>query len=199
MSSILSARIIRRQIPPEMAGPRGYERAKDGLRADFTYRCAYCGVREEDNGGENFEIDHFCPVSRGGAVNDYANLYWSCSGCNAFKSNKWPNEEMELIGVRLLDPCREWEFPQHLLEDESGILQGRTKAGRYHIDCLRLNRRSRVDKRQDRNELMALHDQAQSFINEMSDEIKDTEEFQLLVRVLDGLRDRARMTITIMR
>jgi hypothetical protein len=182
-----------------MTGSRGYVRARESLRVDFSFRCAYCGVREEDNGGENFEIDHFRPVSRGGELNSYANLYWSCSGCNGFKSNKWPNEDMELNGVRLLDPCREGEFPQHLIEVESGFLAGRTKAGHYHIDCLLLNRQSRVTKRKNRVELLARHAEAQALLNGLPDEIRDTDHCQYIIRELNRMRMTLNVSIIEMR
>jgi HNH endonuclease len=48
-------------------------------------------IHEEQAGGiAAFWIDHFRPRSKGGPVNDYANLYWACMLCNHIKGESWP-------------------------------------------------------------------------------------------------------------
>lgn len=50
--------------------------------------CLYCGHSSWDPLNE-FQIDHFIPVTRGG-TNEITNLFPSCQSCNGKKSNKNP-------------------------------------------------------------------------------------------------------------
>src|SRR5579862_4983970 len=154
-------RIVRKQTPPKMSGSDGYLKSREHLRRDFVYRCAYCRIHESRAGGaEQFWIDHFQPRSRGGAVNDYANLYWACMGCNRFKSDQWPSPAELARGYRFADPCREQDYGHHFKEDENGVLIALTACGSYHIERLRLNRPARLQARRDRLTMQrALQDQ----------------------------------------
>jgi hypothetical protein len=139
-----------------MSGRDGYLKAREPLRRDFDYRCAYCLVHEQQVGGlEAFSIDHFRPRSKGGRVSDYANLYWSCNGCNRVKAESWPTASERSQGARFADPCREQDYGFHFIENELGELVPRTRCGEYHIVVLRLNRPSRVAYRNSRNRLTA--------------------------------------------
>ena len=144
-------RIRRRQSPPKMQGRVGYRNAEPYLRQDFNYRCAYCGVHEQLKGGpQAFCIDHFKPRSKGGAVNDYNNLYWVCIPCNMIKHDKWPTSEQRRRGYRFADPCREQDYGVHFVESDEGGLQPLTQCGEYHISMLRLNRAWLQQRRQER-------------------------------------------------
>jgi hypothetical protein len=137
-----------------MRGENGYLKAREHLRRDFACRCAYCLIHENRAGGpEQFWIDHFWPRSKGGPLNDYANLYWSCMGCNGFKSDHWPTPAEAEGGYRYADPCREWDYGTHFAEDETGRLVAITNCGTYHIARLRLNRPSRLLARRERTEI----------------------------------------------
>lgn len=63
------------------------------------YRCRYCGVEVVD--GQNAEIDHVIPLSRGGE-STLDNLVTSCAACNRRKHDKTPEEAR----MTLLPPCR---------------------------------------------------------------------------------------------
>ncbi len=150
----LSPRIIRREMPPPMRGRDGYLKAREHLRRDFSYHCAYCMIHEQQIGGvEAFSIDHFHPRSKGGRVNDYANLYWACAGCNCIKSESWPTPVARRRGARFADPCREQDYGVHFIENGQGELVPRTRCGDYHVLSLRLNRSSRIAYRRARNRL----------------------------------------------
>lgn len=145
------SRIRRRETPPKMQGRIGYRNAATYLRRDFDYRCAYCGVHEQLKGGpQAFCIDHFKPRSKGGAVNDYNNLYWVCIPCNMIKHDKWPTNEQRRRGYRFADPCREQDYGVHFVESDEGLLQPLTPCGEYHISMLRLNRAWLQQHRQER-------------------------------------------------
>lgn len=128
-----------------MAGSRGYGKAKDHLRRDFQRRCAYCLLHEEKAGGdEHFEIDHFQPKTKGGLINDYRNLYWSCRGCNRVKSSWWPTPQQMSLDERFADPCAEQDYGVHFEELSSGYLRELTVCGKTHLLHLRLNRPNRL-------------------------------------------------------
>jgi hypothetical protein len=134
-----------------MSGQNGYLKSREHLRRDFVNRCAYCQIHENRAGGpEQFWIDHFQPRSKAGAANNYANLYWSCMGCNWIKSDQWPSPAEVARGYRFADPCQEQDYGAHFKEDENGTLVALTLCGSYHIDRLRLNRPARLQVRRER-------------------------------------------------
>jgi len=149
-------RIVRKETPPKMTGRDGYLKAREPLRRDFDYRCAYCTIHEQQAGGaESFSIDHFRPKSKGGRVNDYDNLYWTCMSCNRIKGDAWPTSPERRRGWRFADPCKEQDYGVHFVENEGGELVPRTPCGEYHVRTLRLNRSARVACRHERNKLKA--------------------------------------------
>ncbi len=164
-------RIVRKETPPPMKGRDGYLKAREHLRRDFQQRCAYCMVHEQQIGGrEVFSIDHLHPRSKGGRVNDYANLYWSCGGCNHFKSESWPTPAERRQGARFADPCREQDYGVHFIENEQGELVPQTRCGEYHILTLRLNRLSRVQYRRARNRMTAQLAEAVALLEQLKRE-----------------------------
>lgn len=182
-------RILRKETPPRMRGRRGYLHAREHLRRDFANRCAYCLIHETQMGGsEGYWIDHFQPVSRGGALNDYANLYWSCIGCNHIKSDTWPESSLIAQGYRFADPCREQDYGVHFIEDENGKLVALTPCGEYHILYLRLNRDSRVKLRRDRAALTRLIEEGITLVHQMEQQMTTPTEKELLQRVIQLLQ-----------
>src|SRR5207253_8059527 len=72
-------------------GPRGYaqvEAYRHWLRDEFSYRCAYCLMRETWlRGKSGFQIDHCIPRAQDrGHLLDYDNLVYTCPWCNQAKS-----------------------------------------------------------------------------------------------------------------
>jgi hypothetical protein len=113
------------------------------VREAFGRRCGYCGVPEILIGGV-LELDHFHPISRGGA-DDESNLIYACTTCNRFKADYWP-EEGAPEGLRLLRPRLD-RFDEHIVEAANGRLAGRTPRGWFHIRWLHLNRHQLVELR----------------------------------------------------
>jgi hypothetical protein len=73
-------------------GPQGYanyEAYRDWLRDEFSFRCAYCLMREPWlRGRSGFQIDHCIPQAQYPAGKlDYDNLVYTCPWCNHAKSN----------------------------------------------------------------------------------------------------------------
>jgi hypothetical protein len=182
-----------------MTGRRGYARARESLRRDFGNRCAYCCIHEHEIGEENFEIDHFQPVERGGAINDYGNLYWACRRCNLHKSDHWPTEAMLEDGLRFADPCAEYEFPTHFAEDDDGILVPATPCGSYHIDTLRLNRMSRLERRRRRNALMSRLASAVELIASLPEDVANSPQRTLIYEMIVDMERQIAISISPLR
>jgi hypothetical protein len=147
-------RIVRKQCPLPMTASSKAD-VKTCLRSDFDHRCAYCMSHEHLIGERHFDIEHFCPVSAGGG-NDYDNLFWSCKTCNGFKWTEWPGEAQRRRGARYANPCREWDYGEHLIELPDGTLEGLTRCGEYHLEKIFLNRPELVEWRADRTRIKEL-------------------------------------------
>ncbi len=75
---------------------------------DWGGRCAYCDValpRIKTGGKIKASIDHFIPLSKGGA-NSRANRVLACYPCNLAKddadpreTNRWPDVEQRLAAI----------------------------------------------------------------------------------------------------
>ena len=117
----------------------------DEVRARYNACCGYCGVGEEDVGGE-LTVDHYVPVSAGGGDSD-DNLVYACFRCNLFKREFHPTDEDRAKGHLVLHPMRA-NSTEHWRPDETtGRLEPRTETGRFHITLLNLNRPALVTYR----------------------------------------------------
>ena len=114
------------------------------VRQRYDYRCGYCGVSEEDTGGE-LTIDHFNP-RKSGIDNSDDNLVYCCVRCNLYKAAIHP--ALESIGPRrLLHPQLD-KIAKHLQEDpETGIIHPLTETGEFHLAVLHLNRSGLIQHR----------------------------------------------------
>lgn len=110
---------------------------RDKVRRAFDYRCAYCGVSEDEAGCE-LEIDHFRPRVYGGS-DRLSNLVYCCAACNRFKGDFWPAHNPLKTELRLLHPKRD-DLALHLKERKDGYLQSLTATGAFHLERLQLNR-----------------------------------------------------------
>lgn len=120
------------------------------VRQAFGYRCAYCGVHENEVGSE-LEMDHFHPRATGG-TDDLDNLVYCCPACNRIKGDFWP---LQPTAQRLLHPLRD-VLAEHFREESDGRLIALTETGAFHIGRLRLNRAPLVALWQARMERISL-------------------------------------------
>ena len=120
------------------------------VRQAFGYRCAYCGVHENEVGSE-LELDHFHPRAAGGA-NELDNLVYCCPACNRIKGDFWP---VHPTANRLLHPLRD-VLADHIREEADGHLFALTETGAFHVERLRLNRPPLIAQRQARTEQIGL-------------------------------------------
>ena len=115
------------------------------VRVRYGACCGYCGLSETDAGGE-LTVDHFEPVWAGGDDSD-DNLVYACFRCNLNKGSLLPGEAGGAGTRRLLHPLRD-QLADHIQENaETGLLEGRTVSGAFHIAALRLNRDALIANR----------------------------------------------------
>lgn len=103
------------------------------------------------------EIDHFDPRRKEDFIQHYENLFLATRHCNGAKSKCWPSAGDQVLGLRYLNPCREHDYGDHMLEDsQTHLLVGVTPAGRYHIRMCDLNADHFVQERRERAEICEL-------------------------------------------
>jgi hypothetical protein len=71
------------------------------------------------------DVDHFKP--KGKHRNLYSNLMLASRHCNGSKSDIWPTAEDVRSGLRLLNPCKEVDYGQHIFEDKKTYELGPVK------------------------------------------------------------------------
>lgn len=108
----------------------------DLIRRRFQGRCGYCGVSENESGGE-LTVDHFVSRSAGGDDRD-ENLVYACFRCNLYKQAYEPPSDDP--ATHLLHPQRD-KVENHLLLDVATCeLKPLTARGANQISILHLNR-----------------------------------------------------------
>lgn len=113
-------------------GPQGYnhhEAYRDWLRDEFSFRCAYCLMRETWlRGKSGFQIDHCIPqVQDRACLLDYDNLVYTCPWCNQAKA-----------GVSVPNPA-EVSYGKALLVKEDGVIEANNDLGLILIEGLKLD------------------------------------------------------------
>ncbi len=108
--------------------------AKQQVRKRANFACEYCGVSEQDTGGE-LTIDHFRPQSKGGG-DEIENLVYCCPRCNLYKSDFWIEPQNE---PNLWNP-RQDVIQDHFWQAEDGNLYALTEKGELSIRILKLSR-----------------------------------------------------------
>lgn len=111
------------------------------VRRRADYACEYCGVSEQNAGGE-LTIDHFRPQSKNGG-DALGNLVYCCSRCNLYKGDFW----VESAGAPHLWNPRTDTFERHFWQGENGRLFALTETGELTIRILKLNRLQLVEYR----------------------------------------------------
>jgi hypothetical protein len=112
------------------------------VRARYGCACGYCGVSEDETGGQ-LTVDHYRPVAAGGDESD-ENLVYACFRCNTQKGEYWsaPGSPQALLHPLLDDTATHLQ-----LDPATGRLVALTCRGKTHINLLRLNRPELVANR----------------------------------------------------
>lgn len=113
-------------------GPRGYssfESYRPWLRDEFSFRCVYCLARETwSRLSRSFEIDHLQPKAQLiSASDEYDNLLYVCSTCNASKGAQ-----------ALVDP-KEVMVAQQVAVHEDGSIHAVTSQANEIVVALKLD------------------------------------------------------------
>ncbi|MBV9852464.1 MAG: HNH endonuclease [Armatimonadetes bacterium] len=102
-------------------------------------RCEYCRC-PASHASDDFAVEHILPRALGGS-DDFANLAWSCQGCNnrKFTAVSAP-DPLTLRRIRLYHP-RNSVWGHHFGWSADGLhVIGRTPTGRATVERLKLNR-----------------------------------------------------------
>lgn len=105
-------------------------------RAEFA--CEYCGITEQDTGGE-LTLDHFKPQAAGGE-DKTENLVYACFRCNLYKGDYWSEEK---DAPKIFNP-RLQSAEDHFWFSPNGLIYAVTEIGEFTIGRLRLNRKPLV-------------------------------------------------------
>jgi hypothetical protein len=136
--------------PSHLAIERFYRDCKEDLSKEAEHSCVYCCIHESRFGGiRNFHVEHYKPKSKYKTLtNKYSNLFYSCSICNCFKGNDWPNEPDEIYEIPFYPNPLVVNYSDFIEVDlESGMVKGMKKTTKYLIEKLYLNRPQLVNER----------------------------------------------------
>ncbi len=119
-------------VPGRLHGPRGYlqyEAYRDWLRDEFSFRCAYCLMRESWlRGSRGFQIDHCVAAARDPSrLFDYDNLVYTCPWCNQAKAV-----------VPVPNPT-DIAYGQALHVNDDGVIEAKNELGAILVQGLRLD------------------------------------------------------------
>jgi hypothetical protein len=151
MQNSTSPRIKKVNLPPKPFKRHKYRDALPYLMRDFDGRCAY-SMQHHARAGK-LEVDHFDPRLKKELFHKYDNLFPASRHCNCAKSDNWPNHEELAAGCRFLNPCKEMDYGEQILEDaRTHIVIGTNPAAKWHIRMCGLNAPHLVNERRRRAE-----------------------------------------------
>lgn len=162
----------RTQTPPSYADYRSY---KQFLRIEFNHQCAYCEIREaEDGGSQKFHIDHYKPKNHFPLeINIYSNLFYCCSTCNCFKGSFWPTFIQKFLGKFILNPC-DHDFDKNY-DRMNAEWEAKSKTATWNIDRLRLNAPKIQQIRKDRAHFIKFLAELETQKLKLQDLLKNTQ------------------------
>jgi hypothetical protein len=119
-------------VSGRLHGPQGYfqyEAYREWIRDEFSYRCAYCLMRESWlRGDRGFQIDHCIPAARDPSrLLDYDNLVYTCPWCNQAKA-----------GLLVPNPT-DVAYGRALRVNDEGVIEARNDLGVILIQGLKLD------------------------------------------------------------
>lgn len=129
-----------------------YSKALPYLLKDFEDRCAYSWMHRSEI--DEMEVDHFNPHLKAKYIQMYSNLMPSLGSCNRTKGSTWPSPADRAVGLRFIDPTKEFDYGCQIFEKpDTHELVGTTPAAKYHIRVLGLNSEYLVQRRKNRARL----------------------------------------------
>lgn len=173
-------------------------RVKQYLRTEGKNRCVYCAINESVLGGyQFFWVEHLRPQSDFPELADnLENLFYSCSICNRFKSNDWPNDNND----DYMHPC--YPDPSKVdyaeifdFNDQNGLLEGKFPASRYMESKLFLNRPQLILERM----RFALNERCEGLIGRNSELNQELKRLADQKEALEHMQKMSELTISLLR
>jgi hypothetical protein len=136
--------------PDTLLLERFYRDCKEDLSKEAEHKCIYCCIHESRFGGiRNFHVEHYKPKSKYALLRDsYSNLFYSCSICNCFKGNDWPNDPDDIYDKPFYPDPLKVNYSDYMnINFETGLVEGLKKTTKYMVEKLYLNRPQLVNER----------------------------------------------------
>ncbi|MBN2836389.1 MAG: HNH endonuclease [Candidatus Delongbacteria bacterium] len=136
-------KLIPKDTTPKPTNGSCYSDWKQEIAEEGFHQCVYCSISEKAFGGiRNFHIEHYKPKSKFPELRDeFSNLFYSCSICNCFKGNDWPNEPTkDLSSISYPKPSKINYKNLFVVNTKDGRIDGKNIAASYMIEKLFLNR-----------------------------------------------------------
>lgn len=136
-------KLIPKDTTPSPTHGSKYSDWKEEIAIEGFNQCVYCSISEKAFGGiRNFHIEHYKPKSLFPELrNEFSNLFYSCSICNCFKGNDWPNEPNEqLTNICYPRPSVVNYSDIFKVNSNSGRIDGKNRSATYMVEKLYLNR-----------------------------------------------------------
>lgn len=152
-----------------------YSDWKSILAKEASNLCVYCCISDAHFGGiRNFHVEHYRPKKKFPKLEHViTNLFYSCSICNVFKGDDWPNEPAgnDFNYVHYPDPSMVDYAGLFRVDVNSARVSGENVAARYLVEKLYLNRAQMIRNRK----LLLLADQLIILKDQLNDAAKIAE------------------------
>lgn len=131
-----------KSVPPKYG--KNYWDWKEYLSKEGKEQCVYCTINIRSFGGiRNFHVEHYKPKAEDKfpqLINDILNLYFSCSICNSFKGDEWPNNPSVALDNKSFPDPSKVNYSDFLKWNDKFLIESDKVTGTYLIQQLFLNR-----------------------------------------------------------
>ncbi len=144
--------LVEKTPNPALDGNWKRSGVKQHVRVEAHNKCVYCGIHENFIGGINaFHKDHYKPKKRFSDLeNKLSNIYYSCSICNIFKSDNWPNDPTDDHSLAAFPDPAIFDYNELFIVNWSeGRVKGLYVDSLYVENQLNLNRPQLIMTRQE--------------------------------------------------
>lgn len=135
---------ITKELSPKPTSGKLYSDWKENLAQEGKHQCVYCTISENEFGGiRNFHVEHYRPKAEDKfpeLKHEYNNLFFSCSICNCFKGDDWPNEPSAEYNKYFFPDPSKIDYSSFLEIDNEYMVVSKFITGKYIIEKLYLNR-----------------------------------------------------------
>lgn len=182
-------RIDKSSTPQPPSGT--YSDWKPILAKEAHNQCVYCCISDAHFGGiRNFHVEHYRPKKKFPKLElVIGNLFYSCSICNVFKGDDWPNEPKPAAFdyIHYPDPSITDYAELFKVDLDTARIGGESLTARYLIEKLHLNRAQMLRNRK----LLLLADQLRVLKTRLTEAAKvaELEECRQVADMLGQIAD----------